>query len=175
MRKVILGLLASAFVLPSVLAGGVAIAKSSSTKNLPTIKLGDWRVTPRLGPAGVASREVVESGEVVPLAAIRTSDGSAFSGAASASIQEVQFDEFYGSPRVLGFDLGYMADEQIELFGGFDLIRAEGNGFVEVGHGTSEFTFTSSGGSMTNVAAGEVIQASLEDYVSYSMKGGARY
>jgi hypothetical protein len=175
MSKAVLGLLAAALILPWVLVSTTAVAKNSRTKHLPTLKLGEWTFTPRMGHAGVASRDLVESGAVSSLAAIRTSDGSAFSGAASAAIDEVGFDEFYESPKVLGFDLGYMANERVELFGGFDMIRAKGSGFVDVGHGTSAFTFTNSGGSVTNVAYGEAIQASLEDYVSYSMKGGARY
>ena len=153
----------------------VAFVSRASGEALKPLAVGNWTIAPYVGATAFTSQDMVESGSASATAAVTFSDGSTLSGTAAATINEVDFDDFYGVPFVVGADVGYMTTSQVEVFGGFRYTRADGDEFTDVGTVTAAFTFTDSSGTATTVSAGDVIQGSLEDYSSFSLNGGARY
>lgn len=138
-----------------------------------TYTKGRFSLTPYAGAVVGSTKDMIETGTASASGAVTFSDGSQFSAAVAATVDEKSFNDMYDTPIVLGFDVGYMLSSETELFGGFRYKHADSGGFQKVGDVTATFTFTDSGGTATSVSNGDTIHGELEDYDSFTMRAGA--
>ena len=94
-------------------------------------------------------------------------------GKLTASVLGLDFNDTHSTPLLTGFDLGYFVNDNLEVFGGFQYVRAGGRSTKALDISAAG-NFTDSAGTVTSIAATETaVNAKFENYKSWALKVGA--
>jgi len=133
---------------------------------------GKWSFTPYAGAIATTSRDMVNSLSATTAGAATFSDGSQIDGKLTASVLGLDFNDTHSTPLLTGFDLGYFVNDDLEVFGGFQYVRAGGRSTKALDISAAG-NFTDSAGTVTAIAATETANAKFENYKSWALKVGA--